>query len=148
VKEMSEKVTPFSFSEFHTLNNKIDKALSIRQPYAWLICRGYKDIENRNWTTGIRGRIYVHAGVSRIYLKDAENNLAKRLSGSQLADYLANKNTLSFGAIIGEVDIIDCITKSESPWFTGTYGFLLANPVLYDRPLPCKGKLNFFKPDV
>jgi len=31
------------------------KALSIRQPYAWLIIHGYKDIENRTWGTRVRG---------------------------------------------------------------------------------------------
>ena len=40
------------------------KALSIKQPWAWLICAGYKDIENRDWSTKFRGRIYVHAGLS------------------------------------------------------------------------------------
>ena len=38
------------------------KALSIRQPWAWLIVAGYKDVENRTWATDFRGRIYVHAG--------------------------------------------------------------------------------------
>ena len=38
------------------------KALSIRQPWAWLIVNGYKDIENRTWSTDFRGRVYVHAG--------------------------------------------------------------------------------------
>ena len=134
-------------SQFDFIDNHIQKALSIQQPYAWLICQGYKDIENRSWATAFRGRVYVHAGVSKKYLKDSENDLAKRLSVSQLAEYQANRNTLSFGAIIGEVDIIDCVTKSESPWFTGKYGFRLSNPMLYDHPIPCKGKLNFFKPD-
>ena len=130
------------------MDSRIQKALSIRQPYAWLICQGYKDVENRNWATNFRGRIYVHAGVSKIYLKDAENDMVKRLFGRQLAEYQATKNTLSFGAIIGEVDIIDCVSESISPWFSGKYGFLLSNPVLYERPLPCKGKLNFFTPDI
>ena len=31
-------------------------ALSIRQPWAWLIVNGYKDIENRDWKTHYRGR--------------------------------------------------------------------------------------------
>lgn len=26
-------------------------ALSIRQPWAWLVVQGYKDIENRDWPT-------------------------------------------------------------------------------------------------
>ena len=134
--------------QFDFMDSRIQKALSIRQPYAWLICQGYKDVENRNWATNFRGRIYVHAGVSKIYLKDAENDMVKRLFGRQLAEYQATKNTLSFGAIIGEVDIIDCVSESISPWFSGKYGFLLSNPVLYERPLPCKGKLNFFTPDI
>ena len=41
------------------------KAPSIRQPWAWLIVNGYKDIENRDWTTNFRGRVYVHTGVSK-----------------------------------------------------------------------------------
>ena len=37
------------------------KALSIKQPWASLIAHGIKDIENRNWKTHFRGRIYIHA---------------------------------------------------------------------------------------
>ena len=37
------------------------KALSIRQPWAWLIARGVKTVENRTWATNFRGRFYIHA---------------------------------------------------------------------------------------
>jgi hypothetical protein len=37
------------------------KALSIRQPWAWLIVNGYKDIENRSWATKFRGPVLIHA---------------------------------------------------------------------------------------
>jgi hypothetical protein len=136
------------FSDLNTMDNKIEKALSIRQPYAWLICKGFKDIENRSWPTKFRGRIYVHAGVSKVYLKNSVNDNKTRLSPGQIDEYSAVMNTLAYGAIIGEVSIIDCITESSSPWFTGKYGFLLSNPVLYDHAIPCKGKLNFSKPDI
>ena len=40
-------------------------AISIRQPWASLIIEGssgiYKDVENRTWTTRIRGLIAIHA---------------------------------------------------------------------------------------
>jgi hypothetical protein len=39
------------------------KALSIRQPWAWLIIAGIKDIENRRWATNHRGPILVHAAL-------------------------------------------------------------------------------------
>lgn len=37
------------------------KVLSIRQPWAWLIVNGHKDIENRTWTTRFRGPIPIQA---------------------------------------------------------------------------------------
>ncbi len=33
------------------------KALSVRQPWAWLIVNGCKDIENRDWSTKLRGSL-------------------------------------------------------------------------------------------
>ena len=39
------------------------RALSIRQPWAWLIVNGHKDIENRSWRTKYRGPFLVHAGL-------------------------------------------------------------------------------------
>ena len=38
------------------------KALSILQPWAWLIVHGPKDVENRTWSTPFRGEFLVHAG--------------------------------------------------------------------------------------
>lgn len=55
------------------------KALSIRQPYAWLIVNGFKDIENRDWPTKFRGRVLIHAGATypkREYADDAEDYAA------------------------------------------------------------------------
>jgi hypothetical protein len=39
----------------------MQKVLSIRQPYAMLICAGVKTVENRNWKTPHRGKILIHA---------------------------------------------------------------------------------------
>ena len=38
------------------------KAISIRQPWAWLVVHGYKDVDNRTWATKHRGPILIHAG--------------------------------------------------------------------------------------
>jgi hypothetical protein len=52
-----------------------------------------------------------------------------------------------FGGIIGQVDIVDCVDKSASPWFVGPFGFVLRNPrILPFRP--CKGALGFFNPKL
>ena len=37
------------------------KTLSVKQPFASLICGGVKTVENRTWTTDYRGRLLIHA---------------------------------------------------------------------------------------
>ncbi|MEL3899305.1 ASCH domain-containing protein [Treponema phagedenis] len=36
------------------------KVLSVKNPFAYLIMQGGKDIENRTWKTDYRGRLYIH----------------------------------------------------------------------------------------
>ena len=136
------------------------KALSIRQPWAWLICAGYKDIENRNWRIGRkpalggtyqdRGlqmpqRIYVHAGKSDSELtKEVADFIFARLDENQRDRYY-REDCSERGAIIGEVTITACVKESASPWFEGPYGFVLSDPVLYKKPIPYRGQLGFFE---
>lgn len=124
-------------------------AISVRQPWAWLIIHGGKDIENRNWPTGRRGRVWIHAskGMTRSEYEEAYHFVEKH----KLFDLLPQSlqipafDELERGGIIGSVEITDCVEESESPWFVGDYGFVLADP----KPFPfaaCNGALNFFKP--
>mgnify|MGYP001616141072 CR=1 FL=1 len=118
-------------------------ALSIKQPWSYLICKGYKDIENRNWSTPFRGRIYVHAGKQfDSPLGEINPFIYLNLLPAQWQEYI--KADLILGAIIGEVSITNCVTKSNSPWFVGKYGFILSQPILYEKPIPYKGQLKFF----
>ena len=159
-------------------------ALSIKQPWSWLICRGYKDIENRDWATAFRGRIYVHAGKNA----DSRTGFAEALAMLKVAWPNEWETAWSQfwrwyqgrvgGSIIGEVDIVRCLRRGNSsdeipghgpsigdqqadmeimrkevpeyfsPWFTGPYGFVLANPILYEKPIPYRGQLRFFDVDL
>lgn len=49
---------------------------------------------------------------------------------------------LYFGGVVGVVDIMDCGTRHKSPWFEGTFGYVLANPLRLPFR-PCQGKLGF-----
>jgi hypothetical protein len=40
---------------------KYMKTLSVKQPYATLICAGVKAVENRTWKTNYRGKMLIHA---------------------------------------------------------------------------------------
>lgn len=115
------------------------KALSIKQPWAWAIVTGQKDIENRNWNTKFRGRFLVHA--SKGYDRTAPEHLKKGYEH----DYAAGLYSAQLGGIIGSVEIVDVVEKSLSPWFQGKYGFVLDRPIRC-KFKPCKGQLGFFKP--
>lgn len=49
-------------------------------------------------------------------------------------------------AIIGSVEIVDCVINHPSVWAEkGVYNWVLANPVLFEKPiLNVKGKLGFW----
>ena len=84
--------------------------------------------------------------------KDAFRWIAASIPRSDIQKFMVNglpdRGMFITGAIIGEIDITGCVDHSDSPWFFGPYGFTLANPVLYDKPIPCKGMLRFFEPDI
>ncbi|MEU0468957.1 ASCH domain-containing protein [Amycolatopsis sp. NPDC006131] len=42
------------------------KAITVRQPWAWAIAKGYKPIENRTWSTDHRGLIAIHAAAKSV----------------------------------------------------------------------------------
>lgn len=115
------------------------KALSIRQPWAWLIVHGHKTIENRTWRTKFRGPVLIHTG----HALDKE--------GYRLAEYIAccqgivlpPLRVMDRGGIVGRATITDCVTALDSPWFFGPYGFVLRDA----EPLPFRkmpGQLGFF----
>jgi len=122
------------------------KALSVKQPWAWLIVHGLKDIENRDWSTKFRGRIYVHASTrwdTTLGHRAALHFLAQKCGESEAQQkWLVIQRDAKPGCIVGEVDIMDCVTSSESLWFVDKYGFVLANPVAYETPIPYKGRLT------
>lgn len=118
------------------------RALSIRQPWAWLIVNGFKDIENRDWETLYRGWILVHAGQT---LTKADYAWAVEFvrDFAGCAAVIPPLAELERGGIVGAVTITSCVRESSSPWFMGPFGFQLADAV----QLPfraVKGQLKFF----
>jgi hypothetical protein len=55
-----------------------------------------------------------------------------------------DRQKLQYGAIIGYAKMINCVNRSESPWFFGSYGFVLTNSVLFENPIPYKGSMKLF----
>jgi hypothetical protein len=113
------------------------KALSIRQPWAWLIVNGHKPVENRTWPTSHRGDLLIHAGLAF----DTEGLQSVLAAFPHLQAVLPQQYEL--GGIVGTAQLVNCVQQHPSPWFTGPYGFVMYQP----RPLPLvrvRGVLGIF----
>jgi hypothetical protein len=131
-------------SELESLTMVV-KALSTRQPWASPILGTVpgvpvKDVENRNWKTNYRGRLYIHAAktfdhTGYEYIQDV------------MGYKLPPKDWFPTGGIIGHVNLVDCVGYHESEWFQGDWGFVLANPNPIDF-IPMSGQLNIFNVDI
>lgn len=115
-------------------------ALSIRQPSAWLVVSGVKDIENRSWSTSHRGPILIHAS------SDASGMRQDRLHTLR-ADFDVNvPDHLPLGGIIGVADIADCVRGHPSRWASRRrVNWVMRNATT----LPfrrCVGSLGLFRP--
>ncbi len=115
-------------------------AISIRQPWAWLILTGYKAIENRARGTPFRGPLYVHTGQN--FDEAAFTSwdwIASRGGPAQPPE----RHTFERGGLVGVMDIIDCVRESDSPWFTGPVGYVIGR-VKTIPIMPMPGQLGIF----
>ena len=119
----------------------IRRCLSVRQPWAWLIVHGWKNIENRYWATKHRGDLLIHAAQTMT----ADDYDACRIFVDSICDNLAlpMPADLPRGGIVGEVTLLDCVNIHSSPWFTGPVGWVLDEACAY-KWIPCRGMPGMF----
>ncbi len=120
------------------------KAISIQQPWAWLIVNGFKDVENRTWPTKFVAPVAIHAGKKIDTFSDHCLRMALHpvtMNNFDVRSVLPAK--FDTGGIVGIAEIHHCAGTSESDWFVGPHGFLIRNasPVPF---IPCRGQLGFF----
>jgi hypothetical protein len=71
-----------------------------------LIVNGYKDIEDRSWSTRYRGPLLIHAAAKKPntnFLREVERHFRIKLPG-----------VFELGGIVGITDVVDCVTESRS----------------------------------
>lgn len=137
------------------------KAITVRQPWAWAIMHGGKDVENRsrNIAGKYRGPVVIHAG--KAYDEDdfpGFLNMLLHLGKSRPA-----ADEMHLGAAIGVVDLIEVhdaltcqdavpINDLESEWVVcspwGEFDqqhLVLANPHPFPEPIPYRGALGLWE---
>lgn len=128
------------------------RAISVRQPWAWAILHG-KPVENRGkpWPLG---EYALHASKLPAPAKDGtvpytfmeqvwEARSMARRTGLDWTGILTYESLYATsGAIIGVIEVVDCVTSHSSPFFCGPIGLVLANVRPLAKPIPCKGALG------
>jgi hypothetical protein len=135
-------------------------ALSIRPHWAWLILHGPKHGENRTKNLfrniPLPTRIFIHATKTRddiSYALDIRltNTLRKDCPNvlEEIVNGLGGLDNAPAGAIVGEITVTDVHGRKEGcPWCWGPVVYQLAEPVVYDEPIPCRGQLGLWKPHL
>ena len=138
------------------------KAITVRQPWAWAIIHGGKDVENRsrNLAGSYRGPVAIHAGLAPFEQRNMASRAHRAACGSETSAEIL------FGAIIGVVDLVDVhrvlqddlgrirckTTQPGEPWgqacsawaMENDYHLVLANPRPLARPIPYRGRLGLW----
>ncbi|MFF7681495.1 hypothetical protein ACFZA2_01950 [Microbacterium sp. NPDC007973] len=142
------------------------RILTVRQPWAWAIIHGGKDVENRvrNIAGDYRGAVAIHAGLAPFEKDNAASRAHVAAHGGE------TDTVLHYGGIIGVVDLVDvhsasvidgcgrmdnhchehpdgcrrhCSTWAMGPAPEGWYQHLvLANPRALAQPIPYRGALG------
>jgi hypothetical protein len=115
--------------------------LSVKQPWAWLIVNGHKDVENRSWRTVHRGPLLIHASgrPDPVAMRDF-------VAWCERQGVSAPSEPLTRGAIVGRVEVRDVIACSESPWAESEgWHWLLGDAETLTVPVACSGSLMLWR---
>lgn len=124
------------------------RALTVYQPYAFAIVAGLKHYETRKHRVHIRERIALHAAKG-----------APKFVTMEAAVALPENATLHYGAVIGTVEIVDCVPVEEirdsltereealGDYSPGRFAWVLENPVMFEHPIPVSGHQGWWNWD-
>ena len=122
------------------------KALTLRQPWAWAVIHGGKDVANRRWRTTYRGPLLIHAAKNPD--PDPQAPAAVLWTMADPGGFGQPRTAFQArGAIIGLVYLVDILTDSPSQWAAvGRYHWVLEFPSPVDPALPCPGRPGLWDP--
>ena len=127
--------------------------LSMHQPWASLLVMGIKTVEGRSWYTAHRGRLWI-ASTAKSPEKD-EISYVEQQYKTMYDHFVEFPESYPSGALLGCVDIVDCVTQDEYQKMDGDrsesgseFVFICENPMELLIKVPVKGKHKIWKLDA
>ena len=130
------------------------KVLSLLQPWASLVVMSIKKIETRSWNTTHRGALLIHASKGKAGSIFAEEYPFKK--------YIQDFEKLPFGAIIGQVTLVDLVRTEElgmtderinnltleekafGDYTSGRYAWILEDAVMFKEFFVARGSMHLW----
>jgi len=122
------------------------RAITLRHPWPWVICRLAKRVENRPWQPApsllkVGDLLALHGGKETPSgeVQEAIDWMQSRslIPPDQLGE-LADPSR-HHSAIVAVARFGGVVTQSEDSWFFGPYGWLLEDVVVLRNPVRCRG---------
>lgn len=140
-------------------------AITLRHPWSFAIARLGKDIENRTWKPPrhlIGQTIAIHGGAVPKGLAGLESDHDGRFIAQNIVTleyYRALPKTMrdwlyqhgrslsswTVPGIVATALLAEVVTESDSPWFSGPFGFVLTDVMPLENPIPHRGALGFWE---
>lgn len=124
--------------------------ISIKQPFADLIVRGFKTVENRTWKTKYTGPLLIHTGAT--FEKNWKDFLSARAT-YEADQFYKRKYASTHGRfkfqhsqIIGAVLMTGVDQNNNNPWCQhGLKYHRYRHPVKFFNGIPFPGQVKLFK---
>lgn len=140
------------------------KAYTVYQPYAYATVAGLKQYETRPRRTNIRGRVAVHAGKKWLNADGLFELLNREIAYGKILEteydrgieHLERATELVYGAVVGTVEIVDCVPVEEiadkltpleralGDFSPGRFAWVLRNPIMLEKPIPARGRQGWW----
>lgn len=116
------------------------RAVTIRQPWAWAIANGFKDIENRSWYPCLDPgeEVAIHAAAAAPDWDDVR----------RVTELLGRRSEVPMefdcGCVVATARFVGAVETSPSKWFRGPVGWALDCVKPLRKPVECKGQLRLW----
>lgn len=92
------------------------RVLTLREPYAWLVVNGFKDVENRTWLSHYTGRVLIHSAK----VVDEHFDRVANYAGTHFGIVVPDREELEVnncGRLVGVAHFGKMFKPLESPWY-------------------------------
>lgn len=128
------------------------KAITIIQPWCWLLAAGVKQYETRSWQTNQRGLFVLHASKRTRASDEAFEDLFYEHEDLFTAQGVNGPDDLAYGSAIGTALLAQChrtddqvwrvtdIERDLGDWSPGRFAWEFSRAYLLPEPIPYRGQ--------